>query len=206
MKVFSSKIPANTAIVDAIKKGVQKAAKKETPTLSAAQFLNWIKESKGALLVGIESLTDSKARKTNNPFGKILKRARFVGLIGGNYEKSVNNEMERQDAAGEFKAEPLSWGEWDVVNKIIIHKGEYYIRTQSSPGQRKKSKAKILDYRNEDGQILSREKVAPFLPEKADSARQSEVGLAEKVEVRTFSIKSIRKVRISGVTYKLIHS
>jgi len=175
-------------------------------SLTHTQLFDIIKNSKGTAIIGIEALTEPKVRKTGNPFSAILKHVRAVAFVGAGYGKAVRNEGERQGAteAATFQAAPLPWGTWEVENKIITHKGARYLRTQSTPGQRKRQAAKVLSYRDAEGRFLSPEAVKPFLPEKSDSARQSAVGLAEKIQVNTYKFSSIRKVRIAGQSFAVV--
>ncbi len=157
----------------------------------------------GAQPVGLEVLTDAKARKTGNPFGTIWKKSRFVSFIGANYENSVNREAEKQWVEGGFRTGSLPWGEWvkGFEGKVIFHNGKFYLRTQSRPGERKSRPAKVV-YQNENGEVPF-EDIKPFLPEKRESARQQFVaGLNETVHVRTFSFESILKIRVGGKTLK----
>lgn len=160
----------------------------------------------GAVMVGLSTLTDAKARKTGNPFGTVFKQSRGVGIVGADYQSAVRREGERQGAenAQAFRAESRPWGEWLVPSKVATHKGKLYLRTQSAPRQRKTSPWKVNAYRDASGKFLSPETVKPFLPEKSDSARQSAVGLDAKVEVREFCFDSIQKVRIDGKTFELV--
>ena len=160
----------------------------------------------GAVMVGLSTLTDAKARKTGNTIGTIFKQSRGVGIVGADYENAVRREGERQGAneAAEFKAESRPWGEWLVPSKVATHKGRLYLRTQSAPRQRKVSPWKVRAYRDASGKFLSPDAVKPFLPEKTDSARQTEVGLQAKIEVREFAFDSIQKVRIDGKTFELV--
>lgn len=170
-------------------------------TITPAELVKKITEINGNVFCVIESLTDSKARKTGNPFGLILKQARALVSIGANYENAVNAQggREQNDNAGAFEAAPLPWGEWLVPNRLITHKGEIYVRTQSTPGMRKARPARV-QYRDAEGRYLSREQVQPFLPEKKESARQAAFGNAGEIEVRTLKISSIRRIRIGGET------
>ena len=169
-----------------------------------AELVNILKNSNGALPVGILAVTDAKALKTGNPFGTILKTVRAVGWVGAKYENAVNREGVRQGVDAEFVAAPLPWGDWLVKNKVITHKGEFYLRTQSTPGGRKRQAAKVLAYRGENGQYLSREQVAPFLPKTRESAKQQEAGLEETIFVRTYKLNSIKRIRIGGKTHDLV--
>jgi len=174
-------------------------------TISQNELLKIISESKGAIPVGLFSVTDARARKTGNPYGKIFKLCRAVGFVGANYQRAVENEAARQgENASEFQAESLPWGNWLIQNKVIEHKGELYLRTQTAPGQRRKQPARVTGYLSESLQILSREQVKPFLPESRESSKQQdEAGLSETVWVRTYKFNSIKKIRINGKTYWL---
>lgn len=205
MKVFNSLTKFKTPIIDAISTGVNRAKeKKELPRLTHAQLINWLKQTPGAILMGIESLTDTKARKTNNPYSKILKRSKFIGMTGVSYEKATNKAAAAQGVKESFKAESLPWGVWFIPNTLITHKGEFYLRFQSTHKQRAKSKRIILDYRNEKGQIIPREEAEKFIPAPSVSAKQQNMGIEQTVEVRTMNLNSIRKIRIMGTTYQLV--
>jgi hypothetical protein len=176
-------------------------------SLTHTQLLKLIENTKGAAIVGLTAITDAKARKTGSPFTNgVNKHVRAVGFVGADYGAAVKREGARQDAtlAEGFQAQPLPWGAWLIPNKIIAHKGELYLRTQSTPGQRKRQPARLLAYRDNDGKFLSAAEVKPFLPAKTESATQAAVGLEGKVDVRTYKFSSIRKVRIGGQSFALV--
>ncbi len=160
----------------------------------------------GAVIVGIDSLTAVKAKKTGNPFGEIFKQSRGVAIVGADYQNAVRREGERQGAEGAatFQAESRPWGEWLVPSKVATHKGKFYLRTQSAPRQRKGSPWKVRAFRDAAGKFLSAEEVKPFLPDKGDSRRQAEAGLGEKIEVREFAFDSIQRIRIDNRTFELV--
>jgi hypothetical protein len=164
----------------------------------------------GSAPVGILAVTDTRSRKTGNPFGKVFKTIRAVGWVGASYARGVNRELSRQGVEGPtFESQALPWGEWDIPGKVITHKGSLYLRTQATPGMRRKSPARVLGYRAENGTEVSREQVAPFLPVASGSAKQSEAGMSsdpkEQIWVGTYAFSSLRKVRIAGKTYTVAH-
>jgi hypothetical protein len=173
--------------------------------LSYSELINYLANHKGVAMIGLSTLTDAKARKTGNPFGQVFKQCRGVGLVGADYQASVNREGERQGVEADYKAESLPWGQWRIPNKVIEHKGQFYLRTQSSPGQRRKSPVRIVAYRNSTGQFLPSEQVKPFLPEAKESSKQESSGLSSgTVWVRTWGFNSIKKVRVNGQTFELV--
>ncbi len=171
--------------------------------LSYSKLIQFLKDSKGVLIVGILALCDSNARKTGNPYGKIFKQIRAVGFVGVNYGKAVEREQVRQEKEIDFVPDALPWGEWIVNHKLIGHNGEFYLRTQTTPGQRRTQAAKVICYRDANGKFLSRDDVKPFLPVAKESAKQQDKGLAETVWVRTYKFSSIQRIRINGETYLL---
>lgn len=154
---------------------------------------------KGMNIIGLVAEVDTRIPKRAG-LGNVRKGVRTVAMVGADYGRAV----ERQ-SGGEFTPEPLPWGEWYLPGKVISHKGEFYLRTQTRPGNRRKQPARLLYYRNEDG-FLARDTVRPHLPAPSRSGRQETVGLldvGEQVWVRTYAFASIRKVRIAGKTYTL---
>lgn len=172
-----------------------------------SELVALIDAHKGAKPVGIRATTDTKAHKTNNPHGKITKTVRAVGMVGANYEKSVNSQLQKSGIKSEyeFEASKLPWGTWLIPNKVITHKGKLYLRTQTTSGMRRKQAARVLYYRDEKGQFISKEEARKFIPEKTGSAKQADVGLEEphaQVWVNTYMFDSLDKIRIGGKTYK----
>lgn len=174
--------------------------------ITPGQLVALVQGYPGAVIVGLEALTDARARKTGNPFGEIFKRIRCAAFVGANYQAAVEREAGRQgEDATDFQTEKLPWGTWLIPNKIIVYKGNYYLRTQSTPGQRRKVAARVLGYFDSAGQKLVAEKVKPFLPKKTESNKQQEdAGLNETVWVRTYAVASLERVRIAGQTYRMV--
>lgn len=165
----------------------------------------------GSMPVGILAVTDTRSRKTGNPWRTVFKTVRAVGWVGARYAAAVRREGDRQGAdASAFQAASLPWGQWDVPGKVIAHKGAYYLRTQATPGMRRQQPARVLGYHAADsGETLTREQVAPFLPVESGSAKQAAAGLSdnprEQIWVGTYAFASLRKVRIAGRTYTVTH-
>ncbi len=160
----------------------------------------------GAHFVGLKATIDARA---NKPFKGITKTVRTVGLVGANYESAVIREGDRQGAdASRFVADSRPWGEWLIPNKIATHKGEFYLRTQSTPGQRRKQAARVLCYRDETGRYVSKADIAPFLPAPSLSSKQSDAGLsdspANQIWVREYKLSNVERVRIGGRTFDLV--
>lgn len=177
-------------------------------TITHSQLVSAVTARAGMTFIGIDSLTDAKALKTGNPFPEktILKKSCFVGHVGASYGNAVIREAAKEGFASDFEPEALPWGEWEVINKVIIHKGERYLRTQTI-GKVRRTRPAVVKYRDVTGKFLSRDQVKDFLPKVSVSARQTEEGLiGEKaqVQVRSFKFSSLLRVRVGGKTYKVI--
>ena len=195
--------------------------------ISQAEFIALLADQKGALPVSIIALTNADAKKSavvidndtgeekkiHNPHPTILKQIRMTGWTGASYERSVNKELTGNPDAKNFVAAKRSWGKWLVDNKIAEHtpKGEtkkrYYLRTQSTPTQRRRCPVHLMGYRDTQGKYLEHSTVKPFLPAPSLSEKQSAHGLGneptEQVWVREYQLDSILSVKLNGKKYIL---
>jgi len=176
-------------------------------TLTHGELVALIQAIQGTTFAGIETLTDARAKKTGNKYGEIRKLCRSVVSIGADYQTGVNNEAMRQgNKSPDFVAEPLPYGEWLSYGKLIQHKGEIQIRTQTAPGQRARQGAKVLGYFDSKGNKLSFDDVKQFLPAPVSSNRQSEVlspDVKKQIYPRNYKLESILKIRVYGQTYRV---
>lgn len=176
--------------------------------ITRSQLVEKITASKGNLFCQVLSLTDSKARKTNNPFGVIMKRSAACVSIGTDYENAVNRVAEKEGnaSAGEFIAESI-WGgkgEHLVPNKIIRHvdKGTLYLYCQASDKQLDAFSPNV-EFETVTGEKLSREDVAPFLPVKAPSAKQAAFGNENERHVRMIALDNVLAIKMMGEVYEV---
>lgn len=177
--------------------------------LNHEELKDLIANTNGAALVGMVCETEEKLLKTNNPFGPILKRIRTVGIVGADYEQAINNQLDKQGIKDSFESSNLPWGKWLIPNKIIEHKGQLYLRTQTTPSARRKIPVKVLSYRDiNSGRYVNAEDIKPFKPAKSVSGKQEMVGLEnaeEQVWIRTYKFDSINKIRYGGKTFTIKH-
>lgn len=160
-------------------------------------FINTMLSVPAGQICNLLTLTTPAMNKKNNPyFGRVTKLMRQTAQWGYNYSNGVNNRLEKMGVEGAFTAQPLSWGEWVVANKVIEHKGEYYLRfyrTDNTPIE----VAYLLDGRlataEETKDILS------FCKDKGESKAQAEAGLAEhQVKPMTIKVSSLVRVVANG--------
>lgn len=175
-------------------------------TITQTALLSLLTTRKGAIIVSFGTLTDSRARKTGNPFGTIMKTARFTGMVGADYAAMVQRqETKVTGKPATFQAEPLPWGEWVAgqEGKVITHKGKTYLRISLPPNVRQ-PKARVT-YRTTGGRFIPKREALTFIPTPAPSQRQEDVGVqgSMEVKVRTFALDSIRYVKLDGQIMKV---
>lgn len=128
----------------------------------------------------------------------VTKRWEGEVQLNYSYENAVNNRLEKQGDERSFKAKSLPWGEWDMPNKTIIHKGEYYMRYYLFNGNKPKVEYLV------DGRPATEEEVALIKGAKKpkESKRQADAGLSEnQVSAQAIMFSNILEVRVDGQTY-----
>jgi hypothetical protein len=163
-------------------------------TITHSEFAAFLAARRGAIILSILANTDPKARKTGNPFREIRKEQKLTVVTGADYTKAV----EKQGGEG-FKADGLSYGEFageQLKNKVIkTESGKLQLRTvfRNAP---KPIKIEWIA----DGERVSKEVIAPYLPTPAPSRKQQMVGVTGKreVKVRNFDFNNIKQVTIRG--------
>lgn len=82
----------------------------------------------GCVFAHITTETTVKIPKKYGINGVVTKVVSKVVQLNYSYENAVNNRLEREGKDRDFEAQKLPWGEWFVANKIIAHKGKFYLR------------------------------------------------------------------------------
>ena len=151
---------------------------------------------KGTMAVSIDAATAPKMNKTGNPyFGRITKFCRMDGLIGFDYENSVNNQAAREGKE-ERDAKGRAWGTLTADRLFVTHKGEYYL-------QMKVQSTDTPVYKDETGAIVDKATLAPFMPERGEkSSTQSD--LEKEIIIRDVKMSNVKGMRFNGGEYEII--
>ena len=168
-------------------------------SIPESQLVEILSNQKGAAPVTLSAMTDTKARKTGNPYKAIYKFAVVNGMIGVNYENAVNRQQVREGAVeGTFEAKSRQWGE--QVNKSLVVNGDKYYISIVNP---KSCKAKPRYYgQRTDGSLvrISSEIAKQFIPEHKKATNQ---GTDKEIVFRNYSLGNIRTVAIGGKKYRI---
>ena len=168
-------------------------------SIPESQLVEILSNQKGAAPVTLSAMTDTKARKTGNPYKAIYKFAVVNGMIGVNYENAVNRQQVREGAVeGTFEAQSRQWGE--QINKSLVVNGDKYYISIVNP---KSCKAKPRYYgQRTDGSLvrISSEIAKQFIPEHKKATNQ---GTDKEIVFRNYSLGNVRTVAIGGKKYRI---
>ena len=162
----------------------------------------------------IESTNKVTLRKTSVLDGSVKFNDVFDGDIfvtrtqhvayNWNYENAVNNQRKREGITEKFVSQGLPWGEWveGGENKIITHKGEYYLRYYDGKKANKNNGTGESIYHYEDGTELTEQELELMKQFKSKAKPKSKTqGVEEEVQPRAIKINGLNRVTIGGNTY-----
>lgn len=155
---------------------------------SAQSIIDLLINFNGTSFVGLTTLTDARAKKTGNPYGKILKKTKLLANIGFHYKNSLNNQAKREGKEIDFDIKPRRWGVRMENAPLVKHNDKYYLEYKAENVQ-------SVVYYTEQGKELTKEQVQEFLPKKSTSSTQRE--LTKKIILRDVNIENILSLRIS---------
>lgn len=159
-------------------------------TITRSQLVEILEAEKGAEMVSVYIGTDPRMRKTDNPYIGALKFQTLSGIVGYDYENSVNNQLVREGKEADFKAEPRSWGV-RISPKWVLHNDTRYLTLKI---QGTSAPTFILN-----GEEIPYEKVKPFIPEKKSPATQAD--LEKKIKHTDIKIDNIISINMKGETF-----
>jgi len=155
---------------------------------------------KGCQFASISFISDGGIpKKVIN--GNVTKLVKCQVQIGYNYENAVNNRLTKQGSEATFEAERLPWGEWEIPNKVISHKGVRYLRYYYT------ANGAIDTIWFVNGRIATADEfstIVEYLRSKEkDSKRQTIAGLVEnQVKPRTVKFANILTLAVGGEVWQ----
>lgn len=167
--------------------------------ISKQQFVDLLLNIRGATFITITTKTDTKAKKTGNPYGTILKTNTINGQVNFHYDKAVLTKLAKEGKNPDVFEQGNSWHQPYMPNGLLTplatKKGETIpnylrIRHLNTIGN--------TIYTTETGTQLTEEQVTPFLK---TPSRYSNQGTDEPVRFLTYSLDSIITATINGQTY-----
>jgi len=165
--------------------------------VTVSEVVNIISRTvKGTMAVSVDAVTVPDMRKTGNPYyGNIEKLCTMNGLIGFDYENSVNNQAAREGLEAR-EAKPRKWGILTADRLFVLHKGKTYL-------QMKVQSASVPIYRDNNGTIVGKDTLRPWLQEKS-SVSSTQADLEKEVVVRDVTMQNLIGLRFNHAEYEII--
>jgi hypothetical protein len=172
---------------------------KKTVKITRAELiqllLTW---NKGTQPASIQYVTTPKLNKEGRlKFGDVTKIAAIGGLLGYDYERSVNAQLIREHKTPDFKVKPLWNGKGIHVNTVLIQ----HIETQKYYISYKYQQTFKSYHFDTNMNYLQHAHVKPYFPISDTGSYQ---GLNEAVYNRTIAIENVRKIKMLGRTYEVV--
>lgn len=158
-----------------------------------------------ALLIGIVNptfinmmtVTKVRMRKTGNPYHDQVFKAKIGNyLIGTEYEKRVNNNLDREGKNTDFQASENKVGEH--VSKVLL----FNDKTQKYYLQHERFDNSAIETRYlYKGNIIEKKVFESFISESNNYENQ---GLDKTVKVMSVTVDNIKQITVNGQTYTII--
>lgn len=165
--------------------------------VTRSEMVEIIKSVKGCTAISIvaETPVDLKSKAKNAPFFGTTKINRIAGLIGFDYETSVNNQLGREDKEMEFKAQAHKWARatdsYNLKTNEARDKLYLWLKVQSS------GSPKFFYAGNE----VDKETIEPFI--RPHTAPNTQANVEKKITPRTFDINNILIIKMLGKEYRI---
>ena len=170
--------------------------------ITAKEMIQLIRDNvKGVTFVSIDTVTDPRMKKTNNPYLGAMKHQTLTGAIGYDYEKGVNRLAAKEGKYDGRQAQARAWG-FTTEDKFFVCK----TAPENEGGQIGYLRMKVEKCSNQrfilNGEEIPAEKLENFMPVKVKSSTQSD--LTGEVIARDIAFDSIKVIRMLGNEYLLI--
>lgn len=152
---------------------------------------------KGATPIAFSAITDTKAKKTGNPYAAVLKFSAVQAMTGINYENNVNNQLAREGKEADFVAQERTWGE-NVNGSLVVKGDKSYLVARVL-----RAKKPVFIVKGRDGKLstIAKAAIAHLLPAERKAENQ---GTDKEVVYRNYSLENIRSISIDGKKYQLV--
>lgn len=165
--------------------------------VTVEQLQAGLRDIKGSTVITLSALTVPRYRKTGCPYkNNIQKFARVNGFLNFDYQRSVNNQREREGKPADFESLPRQWGTDLNATPFISH--------VNKSGQHKlylKFKVQTIlsiAYYTLDGQAIPEAVIDPFLDAEEKEHRQ---GVLKKIVEKDYTVTNIRTVYYKNKGY-----
>jgi len=175
-------------------------------TVTVAQLRSILADITHATPFSATTLTDAKAKKTDNPLGTVYKLTRVNGMVGTHYGSAVERQQGREGVdTPSFTPQPRSWGE-RIAPALVRNGDTFYLPAQLNPTIKPKPLYLIRDQFKGRLTSVPKEKVAPWLPADRGTAKAEAQGVEREVVYRDYRLDSLISLSINGRKYRVRHA
>jgi hypothetical protein len=171
--------------------------------ITRAKLVDRLLELRGATFITVTVTTDARAKKTGNPYGKVLKTTTINCQVNFHYDRAVLARLEKEGKNESEFERGESWHEpFKVDGKLTplaVKKGETvpgYLRLRHLLTIGEPIYTQAIG-----GTEVSAELIKPFLPAPSTYSNQ---GTDDPVRFLTYSLESIKFIRLSGEEYFVV--
>ena len=162
------------------------------------ELIEQVKAIKGCTFAGIMYRSTEKLPKA---FGNVTKVVDTQVQLNYDYEKSVNRRLKAKGCEPNFKSDKLPWGTWYIFNKVIEHKGSFYLRMYDFEGRPFREEYYV------DGRPATDSEVASIMAYKEahekSSKKQEAAGLdTHQTKPMNVNMENIIELRCDDIQYK----
>lgn len=179
--------------------------KSRMKTINRSQLVDLLAGIQSPTPIGIVALTDTRARKTGNPFAQVFKLSRVWPMTATDYARAVNAQLAREGSPAEFV--PLSPRYTRLSPALVqyVNTGTFAIPVQFNSQRVQAAKPRFFARvaRLAPLRPVSRETVAPFMDKADEPARQVEAGIVNPVYWRTYGVDSVLRLSLGGEVYRI---
>ena len=156
--------------------------------MTIEQIRNAMAHKVGAFPVSFVARTQCRL-KGGNPYGlkNAIKTTSGIGFCGAGYAKGIEKQFQKSDLPTNWQVESLPWGEWDVLNVLITHKGQFYLRLYWRLNGSRLPSFKVSDF---DGRSID-----PNWLTTSTSRKQMDAGI-DPVVVRNYKIENLVTITV----------
>jgi len=162
------------------------------------EFVGLLLAQRGATILSFTARTDARLKKTGCPYKGVQKVAKVNALVNFHYDEGVLRRLAKEGRSADEFRQGSSWhtpilrGDGSLT-PFCQHKtaGGLYLRVMA---------LKTLEesYETEDGQVLTRADVEPWLSKECHYENQ---GLDAPLVFKTYAVANILTITVEGQTY-----
>lgn len=169
---------------------------KKSVKINKVELLQLLMNVEKSTFVNLVTETKVRMNKTNNPyFDKVVKRNKCTYLIGNDYEKRVNNNMEKEGLERTFEVGELK-GKKHVSKCVCVDtktESVHYLMVERFD----EVKPQKTEYTFE-GNSIDKQLFESYMVKVSESKKQEQ---DRKVMVNTFLVDSIKEISLEGTHY-----